>query len=162
MTATGAEKAMSESRFYMWRAVFAMAHADEVVTAEEREILRKILQAESFLPEQRAVLEADIETAQDIGEMFSRISDQQDRADFFRQARRLVWCDGDFAGQEQKIMQRLERAHVRSVDMDALVGTVDLSFEEEPKERVLLPQGKPVKRKAGFFDSLLSRLTGRR
>lgn len=125
---------MNESRFYMWRAVFAMAHADRVVTAEEKSFLYKVLGDHDFSAEQRAILEADIDTAQDIGAMFSKIASQDDRSKFFYYARALVWCDGDFGEQEQKIMIALRKSHVETVDFDAIGDTMDFELDESERD----------------------------
>ena len=39
---------VSESRFYMWRAIFALAHADHIVTDEEYRFMQKALDTENF------------------------------------------------------------------------------------------------------------------
>lgn len=45
----------------------------------------------------------------------------------------LVWCDGDFDAQEQKIFLELEKAHVETVDMDSLIGKVNMEFQDNYK-----------------------------
>lgn len=127
---------MTESRFFMWRAVFAMAHADRVVTAEEKSFLYKVMADYSFTGEQRHILETDLEHAQDIGKMFDRITDQNDRSKFFQYARALVWCDGDFGEQEQKIMVALKKSYVSTVDYEAIADTMQLELAEDDKAAI--------------------------
>lgn len=154
---------MTESRFCMWRAVFAMAHADHVVTAEEKKYLKGVLASEPFDDGQKAVLERDIDTAQDIAEMFLKIEDQNDRSQFFYHARMLVWSDGDFGEQEQKIIMRLKQNHVRTVDFNKLLDNLDLSLDEEQKaqivkERALVAHAPGAD---GFFRKFMRQITGR-
>lgn len=158
-----ADGRMSESRFYMWRAVFAMAHADDVVTTEERKYLKGILSREPFTDEQRKILEQDIEQAQDIAEMYLKIEDQNDRSQFFYHARMLVWSDGDFGEQEQKIIMRLKHNHVRTVDFDQLIQDMDLSLDDDQKARIVKDHDRAIEDmpRGGFFSKLMRLLGGR-
>lgn len=99
---------ISESRFYMWRAVVAMVHADGVVTPHELSFINDHVKQINFSAEQIKVIGEDLQTPQDVYDMFSRIFENQDKFDFFALARALSWCDGDFANQEQHILKHLE------------------------------------------------------
>ena len=88
---------VTESRFYMWRAVVALAHADGVVTPHEISFIHEYAQNISFTKGQVSTLADDLQTPQDTYDMFARIMDQSDKKDFFALARALSWCDGDFA-----------------------------------------------------------------
>lgn len=122
---------ISESQFYMWRTLFAMAHADNVITDEEIRFMAEALEDVPFSKEQREILNRDIKEPQDIVAMFAGISDQGDQARFFDFARELVWCDGEYGLDEQHIMLKLKKIHLEGVNVDDLVGKVDLQFEEE-------------------------------
>ncbi len=108
---------MRSSRFYMWRAVFAMAHADGIVTHEEREFVENYLQRLPLSPEQVATLRADLEQPQSVGEMFIGISKQEDQADFFQFAHMLVWADGDFEAQEEAILSRFRNEQMNKFNI---------------------------------------------
>lgn len=149
---------VSESRFNMWRALFAMAHVDHVVSKEEKAFLYRILQEEFFTGEQRALLENDIHKAQDIAALFGKITDQEDRSEFFYYARALVWCDGNFDEQEQKIMTALRKSHFNTADFEALTSDLDLSVDDDEKEsirrqRTFIEHGYEPQ---GFFNRLLA------
>ncbi|MCB1532571.1 MAG: TerB family tellurite resistance protein [Alphaproteobacteria bacterium] len=122
---------ISQSEFYMWRTLFAMVHADNVVTDEEVHFMAEALEDVAFSDEQRAVLEEDIKTPQDIMDMFKHITDQRDQAKFFKFARDLVWVDGDYGQEEQDMMLKLIREHTEHVNVDDLVGEIDMEFEED-------------------------------
>lgn len=100
---------VSPSRFYMWRAVFAMAHADGVVTPHEIDFLHNQMRDIPFSDGQLQTLAGDLGAAQDIHVMFRQITNPQDRADFFKFARVLSWSDGDYDAQEQHILETLEQ-----------------------------------------------------
>ncbi len=152
---------VSSGRFHMWRAVFAMAHADEVVTAEERKYLQGILSSEPFSEEQKKILEKDMDTPQDVAEMFLKVDDQNDRSQFFYHARMLVWSDGDFGEQEQKIIMRLKQNHVRTVDFDQVIKDLDLALDDEQKVRMVQDRDRVIDQSEGFFRKLMRQISGR-
>ncbi len=154
---------VSDSRFYMWRTVFAMAHADQVVTVEEKKYLKGVLASEPFTAEQKKILENDIVQAQDIADMFLKIEDQSDRSQFFYHARMLVWSDGDFDGQEQKIMMRLKQNHVRTVDFNQLIKDMDLSLDEDQKAQIIREHNRIMYAPPpeGLFRRIMRQITGR-
>ncbi len=151
---------ISDSEFHIWRALFALAHADGEVTPEEAAFMRKALELVSLDDDRRFILERDIETAADIGEMFAGITDQNDRVTFFHYARLLVWCDGDFDAQEQKILTELRTSHIKKVDFGALVKDSGLSFEGDEQEDDLSRHHKELEEigRKGIFHALANRL----
>lgn len=122
---------MTESEFYMWRTLFAVAHVDEIVSNEEVRFMAETLEDQPFDDKQREILTDDIKNAKDIGEMFSHIKDKKDQARFFAHARKLVHVDGDYGKDEQKIMLKILSKHIKDVDIDELIGNIDLQLEEE-------------------------------
>jgi hypothetical protein len=128
---------LNESQFYMWRTLFALVHADHVVTREEQTFMESALDQLTLTDYQRSILVSDTMESSDIAEMFKRITEQNDRVEFFRHARILVWCDGDFDKQEQEILAQLTRTHASDVDFDKLVSEVSLSFDEGEKGLVI-------------------------
>lgn len=154
---------LERSQFYMWRAVFAMAHADNVVTEEEKKYLNNILAKEAFSAEQRNILIKDMDQPQDIAEMFVNIEDQNDRSQFFYHARMLVWSDGDFGEQEQKIMMRLKQTHVRTVDFDQVMKNLNLTIDDDQRQRLIEDRNRVIESDPphGFFRRLLRSVSGR-
>lgn len=124
-------KTVTESQFYMWRTLFAVAHADNIVTDEEVRFMTEALEDLPFTDEQKEILSDDIFQPQDIVEMFGKISDNRDQAAFFNFARELVWIDGDYGKEEQDIMLKLKRLHLENVDVDDLIGNVGLQLEAD-------------------------------
>jgi len=124
-------KMITESQFYMWRTLFAISHVDNIVTDEEMRFMIEALEDLPFSLEQKKILSDDIVNPQDIIEMFEKISNNRDQAEFFKFARELVWIDGDYGKEEQEIMLKLKRLHVESVDVDDLVGNVGLQLEAD-------------------------------
>lgn len=107
---------------------------------------------------QKAILTGDIKHKQDIGEMFSKITDQEDRSAFFYFARLLCWCDGDFADQEQAIILKLKETHLKELNFEQMIGTVTMELDEEEREW-LREDAKAVK--DGSINSFMSAFVAR-
>ncbi len=128
-------KTITESQFYMWRTLFAISHADNVVSDEEIRFMTEALEDLPFNEEQKEVLRDDIVNQQDIVEMFGKISNNRDQAAFFKFARELVWIDGDYGKEEQEVMLKLKRLHIENVDVDDLIGNMGLQLESDDDDR---------------------------
>ena len=110
-------KELNESRFQMWRAVVAMAHADGVVTMHELSFINDYLKDINLSPKQREIIGEDLREAQNINVLFSQVTEHEDQVDFFALARALSWSDGDFDSQEKKIIKRLEGQMLNNMDV---------------------------------------------
>ncbi|NCT41111.1 MAG: TerB family tellurite resistance protein [Alphaproteobacteria bacterium] len=122
---------VTDSQFYMWRTIFALAHADDIVTTEELRFMAEALEDIPFSDEQKETLQRDAKEEQSVEEMFKKITDPVDQAGFFKFASKIAHIDGDYGEEEQEVMLRLARIHLESVDIDELVGKVDLRFDED-------------------------------
>ncbi len=126
-----ADKEVTESQFYMWRTLFALSHVDHAVTSEEIRFMVEALEDIPFTEEQRRVLSDDIAVPQDIIQMFEKIPEAAEQAEFFKFARELVWIDGHYGKEERDIMLKLEEIHIRSVNIDDLIGKTGLELEQD-------------------------------
>lgn len=122
---------ISDSRFYMWRTLFAVVHADGIATDEEVRFMAEVLEDISFSDDQLKILKQDIYEAQDIKAMFEGVTDTLDQAEFFKFAHELVHVDGDFGTEEQAVLLQLQQAHLQTVNVDDLIGSVDMAFETD-------------------------------
>jgi hypothetical protein len=123
-------KKLTDSQFYMWRTLFAISHADGVVSNEEIRFMVEALEDIPFSDEQKTLLKDDIKSPRDPVEMFSQISDVRDQAKFFQFARGMVYADGDYGKAEQELLLKLEKIHVKRPDLEKLIGQVDLELED--------------------------------
>ena len=144
---------VTDSQFYMWRTLFAVAHADDVVTDEEVRFMAEALEDVPFSDDQRAVLNEDAKHAQDIEKMFKGVSDVKDQAAFFKFARELVHIDGDYGAEEQAVMLKLQELHMQCADIDDLVGSVSLELEGEHDSAPMFKDGQQPK---SFKDKVFS------
>ena len=122
---------VSDSQFYMWRTLFSIAHADNVVTDEEIRFMAHVLEDISFSDEQTSILKDDIINAKDVEQMFHGVTHQDDREKFFEFARDLVWVDGDYGSEEQAALIKLMNTQYKETDVDSMVGNVSLELEDD-------------------------------
>lgn len=98
---------VSDSRFFMWRAVFALAHADGQVTGEEKAFVENYLHYVPFSDAQKDRIRQDLSDPQGVNAMLIGVSQPEDMADFFQFALMLVRCDASYDEQERAIVERL-------------------------------------------------------
>lgn len=149
---------VNHSQFHMWRTLFAVAHADNIVTDEEIEFMSHILTDVAFSEEQTKILKDDIINAKDVELIFKNVTSAADRAQFFDLARDLVWVDGDFGAEEQSVMIKLHRQHFKNTNVDELIGRVPLQFEDDASETLRTPAHKKysTRKKPSIKDAMYS------
>lgn len=99
---------ISDSRFNMWRAVVAMAHADDVVQPHEINFILENTKKLALSAEQMEILTGDLSEAGNIEDFYARITTPRDKEDFFHLARAIAWSDGEFDDREQAMLSRLK------------------------------------------------------
>ncbi len=122
---------VSKSEFYMWRALFALAHADEDLAEGEIAHMAQIIEMTTFSHEQIAILKDDIQNPKDIEDLFVLIGDTIFEAKFFEYAREMVWADGAYSSEEKQALLSLSERHLANVNMDLLRDHVRLKLECE-------------------------------
>jgi len=126
---TSHDVGISDSRFHMWRAVISMVHADGVVTPHEMAFVQESIKDINLSPSQLEIIGQDLKIAQDSYEMFTRITNPDDKKDFFSLARAVSWCDGDLDKQEKLILKNLEKIHMNKEEVDMLTQSRDVISE---------------------------------
>lgn len=115
---------LPESRFNMWRAVVALVHVDGRVTTEEKELVESYMGNLPLSAQQVAILREDLVDAQDVGDMFGRITAPEDQGEFFQFARIMNWSDGDLDAQEDEIFNKFQDTQMGKLDQAALQAMV--------------------------------------
>lgn len=126
-------KKVSEDEFRMWRALFAFALVDGVLSVEEQNILAHHIQNNAFTEAQLKTLRADMKTPKDVEELFSAIEDKKNHKQFCALARTLVWSGGDIDLQEKKILQHVgcfETREFKGLLKDSVKAKLYTSFVE--------------------------------
>lgn len=113
---TASHEKVGDSEFYMWRAVFAFALVDNVLSLEEQTLLQAYLKVAPFSFQQIAVLKSDFERPQNIEAFYKKITRSQDKEKFCILARAIAWCEGDMQRQEQAILKKVSCLKDRADD----------------------------------------------
>jgi uncharacterized membrane protein YebE (DUF533 family) len=128
-----AVRGVTDSNLSMWRAIFALAHADQKVSDEEARFLAEALDGVNLSPDQKSLLYSELQAPQNTEEMFDKITVPEDRTRFFELARELIRIDGDDDGDIQAMLVTLNQKNMSQVNFDSLIGNVDLSFDDDDK-----------------------------
>lgn len=99
---------IDESEFTMWRAVFAFATVDGVLSLEEQQLLRSYRHKVAFSMKQLEILGQDMKEPQDVMALYKKISKPEHKKRFCILARALSWCEGDMDKQEETILKHLD------------------------------------------------------
>jgi hypothetical protein len=103
-----AQSGISDSEFIMWRAVFAFATVDGVLSLEEQQLLQSYRHKVPFSMKQLEVLGQDMKEPQDVVALYKKITRPEHKKRFCVLARALSWCEGDMDKQEQAILKHLD------------------------------------------------------
>lgn len=99
--------AITESEFFMWRAIFAFAYVDNILSVEEQELLNSYLAKVPFSNAQRIILKDDLRNPKDVSDLYGHITRSEDKTRFCVLARALAWCEGDVTEQEKAILKKM-------------------------------------------------------
>jgi len=135
----------------MWRALVCLVHADHLVRDEERDFILNEIKQMPFLPEEKRLLEEELQTPNDIDVILPTVTHKDDRAELLRLAMMLFWRDGEFSPEEQSMLKRLER-HVARLDQQELADMHEQARADSP------PDMAEQARIMGVFRRLRSRL----
>lgn len=91
----------------MWRAVFAFAYVDNMLSIEEQELLNSYLAKVPFSKSQRVTLKEDLRDPKDVVGLYRKITKPEDKKRFCVLARAIVWCEGDITQQEKAILKKV-------------------------------------------------------
>ncbi len=130
----------------MWRCIVAIAHADGKVHEAERAYLLKMFdnmeRVKTLTQDQRAVLEADLDIAQDPFERLDKVQAPAYRAQVLHFALYLAKIDGVIDPTEQDMLDRLH-AKIRDQSEEILRAQARavLNYEPQPKIKSTAPAG---------------------
>lgn len=139
-------QAVTESRFYMWRAVFAFAHLDGEVSSQEVDFIENYLEYTPFSEEQKTTIREDIVTPQNVNEMLIGISATEDQADFFQFAQMMAWADGSLDDTEKKLIERLSAEQMNRFNKEEIAQNIRQTRKAAQVRRAL--EDKEFKKQA--------------
>lgn len=140
-----------KSYFNMWRALVCLVHADHLVRDEERDFILDEISQMPFLPEEKRLLEEELQTPNDIDAILPTVTHPDDRAELLRLAMMLFWRDGEFSPEEQAMLKKLE-SYFEDIDRQELAAMQEQARTDSP------PGMAEQARIMGVFGRLRARL----
>ncbi len=142
------EENVSTSKFYMFRCLIVMAHADGEICDEERAYISAFINRLPFTQEQEEILEKDFEEAQPIGKLLTYINDPLYRGQVVYFARIMAYKDGELHPNEEALLERLNANATDGLDMEAIKAhvtkavAIDLNVHDIEMDKA---RGRPTK-----------------
>lgn len=154
---------VASSRFNMWRAVVALAHADGRIDPKEKDFVDRYLANVQFSENQKITLKDDLRTPLNVKDMFDTIGDRADQAEFFEFARMLVWCDGDLDAQEDRLFEYVKDSQMAKLDPEKMRALVRETRESAQIQRLVEDEEfQEDARKRVGFGAIVARSFGKR
>ncbi len=147
------------SKFYMWRTIVAMAHADSMVHDDERAYLTRIfdnMKARAGLPQDYYdTLLTDLESPQDCAAMLSHVNDPNYRAQIIYFARLLAYKDGALHPSEEALLEKLHTTVTDNLPMEEIRKEVRSNVSQELViHEVKMNSLRPTEGLNGLIDQL--------
>lgn len=132
-------KPFTESHYYMWRAVIAVAHADGVVHDKEKELFDKVIhsvaRSYALTDEHLGTFTRDLQEAQDIYTLIPHISDPECKALLLFFSQIVASIDGSLAYDEATLVGRLHGKLGSMPDTRERVSEIRANIADRMKQR---------------------------
>lgn len=148
---------LTQSKFAMWRAAVALAHADKNLSPEEEGLIHDYLSHASLTEEQQKILETDIKNGITLDSILPEITETKDRAHLINFARVLFHIDGEFCDAEKEILEKLNQYHQSTLNLnEAFASARDEVDSFDEKEQLRMSREK---KSQSFFENAFEFLT---
>ena len=125
---------LSESAFYMWRCIIAVAQADGAVQDAELEYLNKVfagMERDSMLSrDQHETLGEDLVTPQNIGSLLKHVTDHGDRHQLVYFAALMAQSNGELDPGEEAIIRTISAGEMKDAETDQLIKDVRKALDD--------------------------------
>jgi uncharacterized membrane protein YebE (DUF533 family) len=143
---------VSNSTFYMWRCVIAIAHADGMIQEQERAYIQKIIdnmdRVYGLTAEQKAAFASDLNASrpQNIADLLRNINDPAIRSQLVYFGGLLARADGVVDPREDDILKKLRADQLANLDMNQIrahtqEAVASETFRYDIAQQELRPQG---------------------
>lgn len=126
---------ISNSTFYMWRCIIAIAHADGVLQDAERVYIGRVIanmdRVYGLTDEQKKIFAEDFDTPQNIGDLLPYINDPAVRGQLIYFGGLLAHADGVLSPSEKDILDKLHADHMATLDMEQIRTHARKAVEDE-------------------------------
>jgi uncharacterized membrane protein YebE (DUF533 family) len=132
---------LTESAFYMWRCIIAVAHADGAVQDAELEYLDKMFtqmhRDDALTAEQTEVLGQDLTTPQNVSELLKHVTDHGDRHQLIYYAALMAKANDDLDPGEEDIIRKLSAGEISDAEVDQLLKDIRKALDEKHMQEAL-------------------------
>ena len=149
------------SKFYMFRCMIVMAHADGVFCEQERAYMYALMnhQHVPLTDEQYATLEGDMESPQSLEELLPHINDPKYRGQLVYFARLMAAKDGQIDADEEALLNLLHAYAVDGLDIDAIRAQAQEAAAYSLNEHdIYIDKIRPNSGLFGVFDRIMMSL----
>jgi uncharacterized membrane protein YebE (DUF533 family) len=133
------KKDLSDSLFYMWRCVIAIAHADGSIPQQERNYLDTVIgnleRIYGLTPEQDKILDADLREPQNVSSLLPHVTAPEDRASLIYFGDLVAHADGIVTPNEHDILQKLHDDQMKTIDVEKLRKEIESDLAANRKDR---------------------------
>lgn len=102
-----AKRHLNDNEFQMWRALFAFAFTDGVLSQEEKNVLSDHLKDVELSEDRKHILVKDMQKNEPVEGLHKKITNNTYKQLFCDVARTLAWCEGEIDRQEEEILKRV-------------------------------------------------------
>lgn len=146
------------SKFYMFRCLVAMAHADGHFADSERAYIEKFMNHE-HVPlddEQRRLLLDDMQNPKNISDLLPYINDPKYRSQLPYFARIMAYKDGVLQPSEEQLLEHMHLSVTDGLDMDAIREDVHAAVQVDMNAHDIgIDKERPEGGLFGLFDQLM-------
>ena len=139
-TPSSRKQVLSESLFYMWRCVIAIAWTDGVLQPQERTYIDNVIanldRIYGLDAAQKKIFQDDLKKPHRISDLLPRVTAPEDRASLIYFGDILAWADGQVTADEEDVLKKLHDDQMKKVDVDKLRQEVEADIASRRKERV--------------------------
>jgi uncharacterized membrane protein YebE (DUF533 family) len=132
---------LSDSAFYMWRCIVALAHADGQVQDEELEYIDKVFAGmekdSSLTAEQREILGEDLVTPQKIADLLKHVTTHGDRHQLIYFAALMAQSNGELDPGEEAIIRQISDGELSQAETGQLFKDVRKALDDKHMQEAL-------------------------
>lgn len=116
------EDRISSGKFYMFRCLIVMAHADGVFSEEERSYMYSLMDHSriNLTSEQYKTLESDMDAPQNIADLLPYLHDPEYRSQLLYFARLMAHKDGHKHPNEEDLLNKIQAHTAPNTDLDMM------------------------------------------
>lgn len=154
----------THSEVAMFRAIIALAWADDRLSEEEQERILVYIENNRNLSEaQKKQLRTDIPRPTSMDAVWPEITDVRDRAHVINVADAIFWEDGELCHSEKEVLDRIRSAHIATLDVDAIRDDVvqlrkELLIDRKAFQRELHEMRNPVGRLIHYLETIVDKV----